>query len=166
MPKEHSLPSELFRVLRQIRHLNWKGQKPIEGCTQSESVMLFIINRMGKVEPAGMKASELSQLLKVTSPTVTQSVNVLEARGLLERSPDPGDRRVVRIKLTEEGLRQTQLSVASMFEGFQELISHIGEERIQQLIELLDDIFEYSNGYSAPSFCQEFKPNLPNEGET
>ncbi|MBW7456412.1 MarR family winged helix-turn-helix transcriptional regulator [Paenibacillus sepulcri] len=165
MPDELSTPSELFRVFRQMRHISWRSQRPIEGCTQSEAVMLFVIRRREKLHPAGMKASELSQLLNVTSPTVTQSVNVLEARGLLERSSDPEDRRVVRIKLTEEGLRQTQLSETAMFERIQGLIDRMGEERSNQLIELLDEVFDYYNGGTHLAQCSERKLNLPNEGE-
>jgi DNA-binding MarR family transcriptional regulator len=144
MTEKEVSPQELMRAFRQLRRTNWKGKRPVEGCTHSESMMLYVLRRHQECSmEQGMKASELSGFLRVSSPTVTQMVNVLEARGLLERRPDPTDRRIVRIRLTEEGKRETGLAEAAMMESLNGFIRHIGHERAEQLIELLDEMHHY-----------------------
>lgn len=51
---------------------------------------------------------ELAEALGVSLPSATQIVDRLVRRGLVERSPDAEDRRVVRVSLTETGASITQ----------------------------------------------------------
>ena len=46
---------------------------------------------------------ELSKLLGIDTGLMTRMLDKLEAKGLLERSRDPQDRRVVNLTLTAEG---------------------------------------------------------------
>src|SRR5262249_39067877 len=50
-------------------------------------------------------ASVLAQQLAVRPPSVTAVVDGLVARALVERSPDPLDRRRLTLTLTDEGAR-------------------------------------------------------------
>ena len=54
-------------------------------------------------ERDGQSAAELGARLVIDSATITGVVDRLEAAGLLERRPDPGDRRVHRLFLTARG---------------------------------------------------------------
>jgi DNA-binding MarR family transcriptional regulator len=143
MKTHRALSYELVRALRQLRHLHWQGRKPIDGSTKSETIMLFVLYRAMKNGSVGLKASELSGALRIAMPSATQTVNVLEARGLVERCPDPADRRVVRIRLTDAGLKATEAAEAAMIDGMSELIEHLGMDRTGQLIELLDDVSRF-----------------------
>lgn len=49
-----------------------------------------------------MKA--IAEVLGVTARSVTDMADALVAEGYLARTPDPADRRVVRLELTESGL--------------------------------------------------------------
>jgi len=49
--------------------------------------------------------SELAAAEQVRPPTITRLVQELERAGLLERLPDPTDRRVVRVRATAAGRR-------------------------------------------------------------
>ncbi|MEU7425224.1 MULTISPECIES: MarR family transcriptional regulator [unclassified Streptomyces] len=55
------------------------------------------------LEPLPMR--KLAQKLKCEPSNVTGIVDRLESRGLVERRPDPADRRVKVAAATEEGLR-------------------------------------------------------------
>ncbi|MEU6671431.1 MarR family transcriptional regulator [Streptomyces sp. NPDC046727] len=55
------------------------------------------------LDPLPMR--KLAQKLKCEPSNVTGIVDRLEARGLVERRPDPADRRVKVAAATEEGLR-------------------------------------------------------------
>lgn len=144
MKADEATPQELLRAFRQLRKANWKGRQPVEGCTHSETMMLFVLRHSQEHGgPQGAKVSDLSATMRVSAPTVTQMVNVLEARGLLERGADPADRRVVRIQLTDKGLKQTQIAEAAMMDKLNGLIEHIGKEKIAVMIELLDQMYDY-----------------------
>jgi len=48
---------------------------------------------------------ELAEILDITGATMSGLIDRLSRRGLVERLPDVTDRRVVRVRLTEEGER-------------------------------------------------------------
>lgn len=49
------------------------------------------------------RMSELSEHLHIAARSATEVVEALESRGLVERRPDPGDRRATLAALTEHG---------------------------------------------------------------
>jgi DNA-binding MarR family transcriptional regulator len=51
----------------------------------------------------GVRSSELAQHLKIAPRSATEVVDALEAKGLVERSPDPSDRRAILLGLTDRG---------------------------------------------------------------
>ena len=51
----------------------------------------------------GVRSSELAQHLRIAPRSATEVVDALEAKGLVERSPDPGDRRATVVGLTARG---------------------------------------------------------------
>ena len=143
MSDDRESSHELIRAFRQLRHVNWGGKRPFEGCSPSETMMLFCIHRCTKTNALGIKASEISSIMRITSPSVTQTVNILEARGLLERSTDPLDGRVVRIKLTAEGQRMTRAAEDAMHIRMKGVVDHLGKERSLLLVQLLDEVVQY-----------------------
>ena len=50
-----------------------------------------------------MAVNEIGRVIQRTSGTMTALVDRLSQRGLLRRVPDPRDRRVQRVELTDEG---------------------------------------------------------------
>ena len=51
----------------------------------------------------GMSPGEVARALGLATPTVTRATARMEAAGLLRREPHPGDRRMVRLWLTDRG---------------------------------------------------------------
>jgi DNA-binding MarR family transcriptional regulator len=60
----------------------------------------------------GLKSSEVAARGWSTPGTVTSVVDTLVRDGYVERHRDPGDRRVVRLYLTDEGRRKVTESVS------------------------------------------------------
>ncbi|PWR71420.1 hypothetical protein DK846_11180 [Methanospirillum lacunae] len=53
-----------------------------------------------------LSMKELGDLLSVSKTYITKIVDALSAEGLVERLPDPGDRRIINIQLTKEGQKK------------------------------------------------------------
>jgi DNA-binding MarR family transcriptional regulator len=51
----------------------------------------------------GLSPGEVARRLGLATPTVTRATTRMEAVGLLRREPHPGDRRMVRLRLTDRG---------------------------------------------------------------
>lgn len=55
-----------------------------------------------------MTMGELAAILRVRPPTASKTVSRLSALGLVERLAEPEDARVVRVKLTDQGLAKAE----------------------------------------------------------
>ena len=138
----------LFRAFMQFNKVEWH-QRTIAGCTPGEIRVLFCVKKGAKPEAHEIKVSEISKLLHVTSPTVTQMLKGLEANGLIERRIDPTDRRAVGITLTKKGEIVTVKAADTFYASFDGLVEYLGEEKSDQLAELLSETFHYFNEKAA-----------------
>ena len=53
----------------------------------------------------GVRLTELADVLHIAPRSATEVADALQERGLVERTPDPGDRRAVLLRPTDEGRR-------------------------------------------------------------
>ena len=77
--------------------------------------------------------TELADLLGVSKQAAIKVVDEMEARGFLERHPDPDDRRVKVLRLTDKGrtVRRTALAASRGLE--RELRQEIGDPAVDGL---------------------------------
>jgi DNA-binding MarR family transcriptional regulator len=52
----------------------------------------------------GLRLKDIADRLRIAARSATEVVDQLEAKGLVERRPDPADRRATRIRLTRAGV--------------------------------------------------------------
>jgi DNA-binding MarR family transcriptional regulator len=62
-----------------------------------------VLSRLADAGPAGLRMQELEGLALFTRGGLTRLVDRIEAAGLVQREPVPGDRRGVRVVLTADG---------------------------------------------------------------
>lgn len=84
-----------------VRLARRQRQQSGTGLTPSLQSALAVIDVHGP-----LTLGELATVERITPPTTTRIVGKLEDMGLVERSTDPGDRRVHRVAVTDEGHRQ------------------------------------------------------------
>ena len=90
--------------------------------------------------PDGLRMGELSRRMMVTGGNITGITDQLEQERLVMRVPDPRDRRVFTVKLTEAG-RAAFNSMATVHEGWiAELLKDISTDDKSTLIELLSQM--------------------------
>jgi len=124
-------------------------QRTVAGCKPSEIKVLMCIKKGIKPDNAEIKVSEISRMMHVTSPTITQLIKGLEANGLIERHNDLSDRRMVGIRLTEQGEKVTQQAIEAFTASISGLIEYLGEEESNQLADLMYKVFSYYNEKAA-----------------
>ncbi|MNZ66167.1 putative HTH-type transcriptional regulator YusO [compost metagenome] len=131
----------LMSAFNLLKKTAW--HKAVEGYKPSELKVLFFIKRGAGRDSRGVTVSEISSMMGVTSPTVTPLVRSLEDNGLVIRYNDQEDRRLVRVKLTEEGDALTRRSIKLYTDRFEGLYDYLGDERSDQLADLLELVFQY-----------------------
>jgi DNA-binding MarR family transcriptional regulator len=104
------------------------------GVHPSEGDVLFTLRRAGA--PHRLSPKQLAAALLVTSGTMTNRLDRLEARGLVRRLPDPGDRRGLLVELTGEGRELADRAVAVHVAREEELMSALTRRERDQLSRL------------------------------
>ncbi|MFE7172667.1 MarR family winged helix-turn-helix transcriptional regulator [Streptomyces sp. NPDC057616] len=133
------LAEQLLRFTRRMhriqkRHIELAGL----GVTPAQSRLLRTLAHYD--EPPRM--ADLAERLEVVPRAVTTLVDGLEASGKVRRAPDPTNRRVIRIELTEDGrtalraLREARRTAAA------EVLAPLTDEQREVLGGLLDTLVE------------------------
>ena len=73
----------------------------------------------------------------VTSGTMTNRVDRLEAAGLVQRMPDPQDRRGVHVRLTPRGKERVDAALADLLDRERELLRDLSRADRETLSTLL-----------------------------
>ncbi|MWV46488.1 MarR family transcriptional regulator [Paenibacillus sp. HJL G12] len=149
-PVENSTALKLMQATMRFNKAEFRHRK-IVGIKMSELGLLFSIKKNVKPGTTGLMVSEISHILRVTSPTVTQLIKSMEKKEWVERTMDELDRRAVRINLTEEGETVVQKAIDSTMESFAGLIDYLGEKEGNQLADLLTKAYTYYEAKADPS---------------
>jgi len=105
------------------------------GLSEGEFDVLAALRRAGA--PYQLSPGRLLRETLVTSGTMTNRVDRLAGRGLVERLPDPSDRRGVLVQLTPKGRDTVDGADASLLELERPLLSALGDEDQDRLAGLL-----------------------------
>ena len=88
------------------------------------------------------KMSELAASLDLNARTITTAVDTLEREGILERRPDPTDRRATRILLTDAGrgqIAEWQEFQQRLAESAMAALSAAERRTLKQLLDKIGD---------------------------
>ncbi|MFB9391274.1 MarR family winged helix-turn-helix transcriptional regulator [Streptomyces coeruleoprunus] len=106
------------------------------GISRGEFDVLGTLRRSG--EPYTLSPRQLAATLMLTSGGMTGRLDKLERAGLLSRSPDPHDRRGLRVTLAERGIALVDEAVAAGLEVQREALeAALDDEEARQLAGLL-----------------------------
>lgn len=130
----------LSRVSRLSHHLDRARRQSFadHGLEPWEFDVLAALRRAGT--PYELSPGRLIRETLVTSGTMTNRVDRLVGRGLVERLPDPHDRRGVLVRLTDQGRGTVDGALASLLDRERELLAGLGPDAQNQLASLLRDL--------------------------
>ena len=86
----------------------------------------------------GLACSEIGSRLVTRDPDVTRLLDRLEARGLIVRSREDIDRRVVTTRITSPGLALLELLDPPVRQAVERMLAHVGSPQLGTLIDLLE----------------------------
>ncbi|NKQ27947.1 MarR family winged helix-turn-helix transcriptional regulator [Streptomyces galbus] len=127
----------IFRLSRAMGDRMEKAYAPL-GLSRGEFDVLATLRRAD--EPYTLSPRELSATLMLTTGGMTGRLDKLERAGLLRRSPDPHDRRGLRVTLTEQGLDLVDRAVGAGLAVEREALSALNAQQAGQLADLLREL--------------------------
>ena len=132
----------LSRVTRLARYLDDAraaafAQHSLDGW---EFDVLAALRRSGS--PYALSPGKLASQTMVTSGTMTNRVDRLEARGFVRRGPDPKDRRGVRVELTDTGKKAVDGAFADLLTREHALLESLNDDERTELASLLRDLMQ------------------------
>ncbi|GGG54922.1 MarR family winged helix-turn-helix transcriptional regulator [Paenibacillus radicis (ex Gao et al. 2016)] len=142
--ENYDFVTRMMEAFQRFGKAEWRKQS-MWGIKASEVRVLLCIIDNARKNKTGATVSEISKRLLVTSPTVTQMANSLIAQGYIEREADQNDRRIFYLKLTEKGDEIAQKLKERYQSFFAGLIEHLGHEQSENLIQILDQVFQYTD---------------------
>jgi DNA-binding MarR family transcriptional regulator len=130
----------LSRVSRLGHHLDRarRASFTAHGIESWEFDVLAALRRAGT--PYELSPGRLIKETLVTSGTMTNRVDRLVARRLVERLPDPNDRRGVLVRLTAEGRTKVDGALANLLDRERELLAGLDATAQERLASLLRDL--------------------------
>jgi DNA-binding MarR family transcriptional regulator len=128
------------------------------GLRQEFGTTLPRFDLMAQLERSGggLRMNELSQRLMVSGGNVTGITDQLEREGLVTRTPYPGDRRALTVKLTETGLKRFREMAARHEQWIVELLAGLSRGEKTLMIGELAKLKSHINSKSL-----SLKPSSP-----
>ncbi|MHA7653574.1 MarR family winged helix-turn-helix transcriptional regulator [Mycobacterium sp. ML4] len=135
------LPRILGRFRRQLRRAAGTGY-----LSDSQAELLRLVSHR-----PGVSVSVAAAELGLVPNTASSLVSKLSCAGLLERSPDPADRRVGRLRLTESAQQVMDATAAARRAVLTELLDELDDQQIGVLAKGLEVLEGMTKKLQEPS---------------
>jgi DNA-binding MarR family transcriptional regulator len=130
------MPENISLLRKQIREFALSGK----GAGINDAGLFYnVANVLSRYE-GPITMGELSHDLEVPLSTATRTMDWLVKNGYAQRLPDPNDRRVVRVELTETGNKTYQAISTFMLEKVEQALSQLTPAERDQFLSLLDKV--------------------------
>ena len=135
------LSSRLLTAFFRFQHTPWH-LVPAPGLSRAETGVLIAIEHSAW-EGQRLRVSDISKRMRVSSPTITQHINNLEAQGFVQRTQSQKDKRAVNLSLTDKGTEALRRQREMMENNTRELVDLLGEQNASALVDLLTRTSEF-----------------------
>ncbi|RAG85266.1 MarR family transcriptional regulator [Streptacidiphilus pinicola] len=127
----------LSRVSRLSRHLDIARRAAFaeHALEPWEFDVLTALRRAGA--PYQLSPGQLLTQTLVTSGTMTNRIDRLAGKGLVQRLPDPDDRRGVLVRLTEAGQERADAALAGLLDHERAILAELSAAQREDLAGLL-----------------------------
>lgn len=144
--EENKLQRELFQSILRIKKA-MSRPLALGSLPKGTFVVLHAILENGskldfvdEEELVGITVSYLSDILKVSRPAISRTINELENKGFVKRVSTRSDRRLVYVCIAPLGKDALHTAWQRANEGLNAVIEQVGEQDIRELIRILDKL--------------------------
>ena len=137
--------SRVRRLARHVERLR-RNAFAAAGLEPWEFDVLSALRRSGT--PYEMSPTALVEETMVTSGTMTNRIDRLVARGLVERRSDDADRRAIRVAMTERGRVHVDAAIETLLQAERLIIDRLPETDRKQLE---DSLRRLGEGLAGPA---------------
>ena len=114
-----------------IRH-----RPPITG------IQLAQVHTLGVLMKAeSLTMSEIGSRLYISRPYMTRLANAMIADGLVERRPDPSDRRVIKLAITDKGKKFLRQSITWFKNDLKKNLAGLNNDDVGKLCTALEETY-------------------------
>ncbi|KOG88367.1 MarR family winged helix-turn-helix transcriptional regulator [Streptomyces varsoviensis] len=136
------LAEQLLRLNRRLHRAQRRLLEPV-GITPAQSRLLRTVAHFGDAPP---RMADLAERLEVVPRAVTTLVDAMEEAGAVRRVPDPANRRVIRIELTDRGRSTLRALRDARRTAAEDILAPLDDEQREALSELLTQLMAGPNG--------------------
>ncbi len=140
-PDFDAQPLAVFsRLLRLSRHIELARRNIFSnhGLETWEFEMLSALRR--EVGSYTLTAGQLMQDTLVSSGTITNRIKRMQEHGLVKRTRDVEDRRVVYVQATEKGLATVDSAMAALLAVQHRMLENVSAEHRKQVVDFLQQL--------------------------
>lgn len=146
----------VVQLIRRLAHLMYSHSRQMVrrcGLTGPQAVVLETLLRDGD-----LSSSTLAEKVAVSGGTVTGILDRLEAKGLVDRSRDPGDRRSVVVRATDEAAEWFRNGLSYLNADFSDRFQELTEQEREDILNALHRLIVMLGDPAVPD-------SLPASGE-
>ncbi|WP_040772223.1 MarR family winged helix-turn-helix transcriptional regulator [Rhodococcus rhodnii] len=89
----------------------------------------------------GMRLTDLNRAVLLSQPALSRLVDRMASKGLVERVPDPGDRRAVTIRATDDGLaRRRRVGARHALSVSAAMTDRLTDQQMTELLTLCEEL--------------------------
>lgn len=139
-PRPGSVPSDppIFALLNEVGIIEHLARNRLErmlpdGLRASHFVVLNHLVRMGD----GRSPARIARAVQVERPAMTNTIQKLEARGLVRTAPDPRDGRGKLVFLTDAGRAARQAAVAVATKAIGPIAADLSPHEVEAALPIL-----------------------------
>lgn len=141
------VPHESLLGLEVVQRLVWSGR--LAHRIMERTAITAGLSRRGDYEVLSLLRRNEPNLLTpvevcnqlLSSPSgMTGKLDRLEEQGLIQRSPDPDDRRAIRLVVTDAGRELIDNAFASSLQTYESMLVHLTREETEDLRDLLEKV--------------------------
>ncbi|MEU5880160.1 MarR family transcriptional regulator [Spirillospora sp. NPDC047279] len=140
----------LSRVSRLARHLD-RARRAVFAAHDLEPWEFDVLTALRRAgTPYELSPGRLLRATLVTSGTMTNRIDRLAAAGLVERHPDPADKRGVLVRLTVAGRTRVDAAFADLLRREHDILDGLDEKERDALAGLLRTLLLPFDGPDGP----------------
>ncbi len=141
---------EIIRRLQ--RNLSWQS-KSDAACCGITVAQCHVLMEIGKVNEISIV--DLASILGLDKSTLSRTIDGMVETGLVERVPNPEDRRYLKLTLTEQGKNLYDSINCTFDQYYQDVFAAIPPDKHQQVTESLNLLARAIAEKSSSECCRE-----------